>query len=698
MPRSFLTGLLTIVLLQALPAHAQFIAQPQPLMGVCPNICPGAIFGISLPAVQDLASGTEILAELSDPNGSFTSGTSLLPSIGWTLTLGGSFTPGTYRFAGNVNSLQLQFRVPNDAPAGNGYTLRMRTSAGYVGQTTLQCVGSQFTVLPGGPRLAAVPQNTFGQNRWYAHLYSWDRPQEGIILDSAAAASYNFFNRNLYLGHVVYDSISLDKTFTGIGFPNTDHQGTSLSCEVNYPEYFSVRLLRRHSFDTGYYAFTIAGDDGIRFSIDSGRSWLLSSFQEQPYDGSERSTQGRYPRGICMTGPRPLVIEFFQSGLDTRLTLDVVKVPPPVTVVVQQVFCEGQVLNLSSGFPPEGNRFQWQITTDGGTTYADLSDTGAVRGSQRAQLEVFPLPLGWDGARVRCLVYNNCARQGFVSAQTNLTVQPGIFVRKQPVSRTVCAGEAAGFGIRASGPDITYQWEVSNDGGSSFSNVIGAEFAGTTTDSLLWTQVPVYNGRLLFRCRIQGTGACIGPFYSDTASLRVQAPLILTRQPEDQGICYGDSSVFTVEARGANLRYQWERGQPGNFEPVGGNRPSVAVFTAPSEPVYYRCRVESDCGPALYTREASLQPCVDSCAFPALPNILTANNDGLNELFASYPACGYESYDLRVYNRWGRPVFTTQDRQGWQPQSLSSGTYFYRLLYRYFGRDQERHGLVEVVR
>lgn len=697
MPRSFLTGLFVLALLLALPAQAQFIAQPQPIQGVCPTLCPGSTFGISLPAVQDLGSGTEILTELSDPNGSFASGTTILPSIGWTLTLGGSFTSGTYRFTGTVNNLQLQFRIPNDAPAGNGYTLRMRTSAGYRGQTTLQCVGSQFTVLPGGPRLASVPQNTFGQNRWFAHLYTWDRPSEEP-LDSIAANNYPFFQPDKYLGHVVYDPLSLDKTFTGIGYPNTDHQGTSLACEVNYPEYFSLRLLRRHSFDTGYYAFTIAGDDGIRFSIDSGRSWLLSSFQEQPYAGSRRTTQNSYPQGICLAGPRPLAIEFFQSGLDSRLTLDVVRVPPPVTLVVQQAFCEGQVLSLSSGFPPEGNRFQWQISTDAGATYSNLSDTGSVTGSQRGLLEVFPLPLGWDGARVRCLVYNNCARQGFVSAQTNLTVQPGVFVRKHPVSRTVCPGDRAGFGIRASGPDISYQWEVSDDGGNSFTEVSGTAYEGTTTDSLIWNIVPYYSGRRLFRCRVQGLGACIGPFYSDTAALRVFASLALLRQPEDLGICYGDSSVFTVEARGANLRYQWERGQPGSFEPIGGYRASLAVYNAPLESVYYRCRVESDCGPALYTREALLQPCVDSCAFPALPNILTANNDGLNELFASYPACGYESYDLRVYNRWGRLVFTTQDRQGWRPQSLPSGTYFFRLQYRYFGRDQERHGLVEIVR
>lgn len=697
MPRSFLTGLIILVLLRALPAQAQFIAQPQPLMGVCPNLCPGSTFGLLLPAVQDLGTNTEILAELSDQNGSFASGTSLLPSIGWTLTVGGSFTPGTYRFSGNVNNLQLQFRIPNDAPAGSGYTLRMRTSAGYVGQATLACVGSQFTVLGGGPRLAAVPQNSFGQNRWYAHLYTWDHPIEGG-LDSIEAYNYPFFQPDRYQGHVVYDSLSLDKTFTGSGYPNTDHQGTSLSCEANYVEYFSLRLLRRQNFDTGYYAFTIAGDDGIRFSIDSARNWLLSSFQDQPYNGSKRSTRSRYPRGICLAGVRPLVIEFFQSGLDSRLTLDVEKLPPPTTVVVQRAFCEGQVLNLSSGFLPEGNRFRWQISTDAGATYTDLTDTGSVRGSQRALLEVFPLPRGWDGARVRCLLFNACARQGFVAAETHLTVQPGVFVRKHPASRTVCANEAAGFGIRATGPDISYQWEVSNDGGNSFSDVVGAAYTGTTTDSLIWTDVPVFSGRLLFRCRIQGTGACFGPFYSDTASLRVKTPASLTRHPEDQGICYGDSSVFTVGAVGANLRYYWERGRGGSFEPVGGNRPALAVYTAPPEPVYYRCRVESDCGPALYTREALLQPCVDSCAFPAIPNILTANNDGLNELFAAYPACGYESYDLRVYNRWGRPVFTTQDRQGWRPQSLPAGTYFYSLQYRYFGRDQERHGLVEVVR
>lgn len=697
MPKSFLIGLFAF-LGWILPAQAQFIAQPQPILGVCPNLCPGSEFGISLPAVQDLGTGTEILAELSDPNGSFSGTTYQLPVVGWTTVVGGSFTPGTYRFSQNLNNLQLLFRVPAAAPAGDQYTLRMRTSNGYVGQSTLPCVGSQFTVLPGGPRLAPMALNTFGQNQWYAHLYTWARPIEGG-LDSLSALNFPFFRADQYLGHVVYDRLNFDKTITGFGYPGTDHDGTSLGCDANYLEYISLQMLRRQTFDTGFYAFTIAGDDGIRFSIDSGRSWLLSSFQEQPYDASERSTFTRYPKGICLAGTRPLVTEFFQSGLDSRLTLDVTKLPTPTTTTLSQTRCEGTVLSLPSGFEAAGNRFQWQISLDGGTTYADLADTGVVRGSQKTALVVNRLTLGWNNALVRCLLYNSCARQGFVATLANLTVQPGVFLRRNPLSRRVCVGEPVGFGVAASGPGITYQWEISTDGGSSFSDITGSGFTGFTTDSLQWMSPAADDQYPLFRCRVQGTGACLGPFYSDTASLRVQQPLSITRQPDDQGICYGDSSVFLLEALGANLRYRWERRTPtGNFESIPNTLARLSIRQSPPDIEYYRCRVESDCGPALYSREAMLLPCEDSCAFPRIPNILTPNNDGLNELFASYPACGYESYDLSIYNRWGSTVFTTQNRQGWQPQNLPAGTYFYRLQFRYFGRNQQRHGFVELVR
>jgi gliding motility-associated-like protein len=79
--------------------------------------------------------------------------------------------------------------------------------------------------------------------------------------------------------------------------------------------------------------------------------------------------------------------------------------------------------------------------------------------------------------------------------------------------------------------------------------------------------------------------------------------------------------------------------------------------------------------------------CVDYTACPAyrLPNVFTPNGDGKNDLFIPFP--GYTSVagvDLKIYDRWGRLVFDTDDPAiNWDGkdkttgQPCSDGVYFY---------------------
>lgn len=61
-----------------------------------------------------------------------------------------------------------------------------------------------------------------------------------------------------------------------------------------------------------------------------------------------------------------------------------------------------------------------------------------------------------------------------------------------------------------------------------------------------------------------------------------------------------------------------------------------------------------------------------------LPNLLTTNNDGLNDVlyFEYLPFYGIST--LQVFNRWGEIIYESDDYQNnWQPTKLVDGTYFY---------------------
>ncbi|MFQ3575966.1 MAG: gliding motility-associated C-terminal domain-containing protein [Cytophagales bacterium] len=63
-----------------------------------------------------------------------------------------------------------------------------------------------------------------------------------------------------------------------------------------------------------------------------------------------------------------------------------------------------------------------------------------------------------------------------------------------------------------------------------------------------------------------------------------------------------------------------------------------------------------------------------------LPNVVTPNNDGLNDNFITNLPQNEKSIDLQIVNRWGVPVFKSENYQNnWPNGSVEIGIYFYHL-------------------
>ena len=76
--------------------------------------------------------------------------------------------------------------------------------------------------------------------------------------------------------------------------------------------------------------------------------------------------------------------------------------------------------------------------------------------------------------------------------------------------------------------------------------------------------------------------------------------------------------------------------------------------------------------------------CIDNCPEYELPNVITINNDGVNEIFKPIKNKFIKDIDLKIYNRWGNLIFETTDPSiMWDGkvmqtnQLCSQGTYFY---------------------
>ncbi len=76
--------------------------------------------------------------------------------------------------------------------------------------------------------------------------------------------------------------------------------------------------------------------------------------------------------------------------------------------------------------------------------------------------------------------------------------------------------------------------------------------------------------------------------------------------------------------------------------------------------------------------------CVDECGEYQLPNVFTPNGDNINDIFKSYNPGGVAKVDMKIYNRWGKLVFKTEDPDiNWDGRDIDSkkfaptGVYYY---------------------
>jgi uncharacterized repeat protein (TIGR02543 family) len=172
-----------------------------------------------------------------------------------------------------------------------------------------------------------------------------------------------------------------------------------------------------------------------------------------------------------------------------------------------QTLCEGSSASFAStaGGDPAPS-LQWQVSMDGGANWADMA------GKTTSPL-TFATNASQNGYKYRAVFTNTCG-----SAPSNVatvTVNTPPVVTTQPADQTVLAGCSATFGAAASGsPTPTVQWQMSTNGGTSWTDISGATSTTLTVSSATTSQ----SGR---KYHAVFTNSC-GSATTNAASLTVQ--------------------------------------------------------------------------------------------------------------------------------------------------------------------------------
>jgi hypothetical protein len=114
---------------------------------------------------------------------------------------------------------------------------------------------------------------------------------------------------------------------------------------------------------------------------------------------------------------------------------------------------------------------QWQDSTDGGNSWSDIAGATATTYSFTASTS--------ENTYLYRAVFDNSAGSALSSAAALAVASAGgpadPLVTLQPSDQTVVGGDSGSFTATASGnPAPTVQWQVSTDGGSSWSDIAGA--------------------------------------------------------------------------------------------------------------------------------------------------------------------------------------------------------------------------------
>ncbi len=199
---------------------------------------------------------------------------------------------------------------------------------------------------------------------------------------------------------------------------------------------------------------------------------------------------------------------------------------------------------------------QWQISTNGGTTFSNIG--GAISDSYTT-----PATTAADNGDEFKAVFINAAGSVTTNVAT-LTVQY-LSITTQPNSQTVDAGQTATFTAAASSnPTATVQWQISTNGGATFSNISGA-----TSDSYTTPATAAGDNGDEFQAVFTNP---VGSVTTNVATLTVQY-LSITTQPDNQAVNPGVTATFTAAASSnptATVQWQISTNGGATFSNISG--------------------------------------------------------------------------------------------------------------------------------
>lgn len=173
----------------------------------------------------------------------------------------------------------------------------------------------------------------------------------------------------------------------------------------------------------------------------------------------------------------------------------------------------------------------------------------------------------------------------------------------QPLNqKALILGNEYRFNVEAQGKDLSYQWQYSDDNGSTWNNCAEASANIATLSIVSSAELNNYK----YRCIIQdGFGSII------TTNEVTFTVLVITTQPQSIELEINQTATFAVVALGNGLTYQWQYSTDGttwnNCIEASANTDTLSITTNVDLNNYkYRCQVQDQDNTLILSDEATL--------------------------------------------------------------------------------------------
>ncbi len=297
----------------------------------------------------------------------------------------------------------------------------------------------------------------------------------------------------------------------------------------------------------------VSSDGGATFNPISGATSAIYSF-------TATADENSYQYEAVFTSA-------IGSATTAAATLTVQFAPIATTDPTNETVAEGNTATFTaaaSGNPAA--TVQWEVSSDGGATFNPI-------GGATSAIYSFTATADENNDQYEA-VFTNALGNAATTAAT-LTVQNAPAVTTNPTNQTVGAGVAATFTAAAGGnPAPTVQWEVSSDGGGTFTPINGA-----TSTTYSFTAIAGQNNNQYEAVFTNSVGSAT----TTAATLTVQFVPNITTNPTDEAIGAGVTATFTAAAGGNPApTVQWEVSSDNGatFSPIGGAISTSYSFTA----------------------------------------------------------------------------------------------------------------------